>query len=387
MPNWLDRLWGGPTRQPAETKASVQTLFSLSPLGVSGSGKKGFAALANEGFARNPVVYRCIRMVAENAARVPLEVDDGAKVLTDHPLLDLLARPNRRQAGTALFETLYAYLQLAGNAYLDAAIVDGDVKGLYGLRPDRMAVIAGKDGWPVGYAYAVGGSKTTLMLDTEPVARVLHLSLFDPLDDHYGQAPLAAAQASLETHNAASAWNKALLENAARPSGALVYNAAAGNMTEDQYQRLKSELEDGFAGAVNAGRPMVLEGGLDWKAIALTPSDMDFLNAKNMAAREIALAFGVPPMLLGIPGDNTYANYAEANRALWRQTVIPLVRSVVGALSHWLSPGFEGVRLVPDFDGIEALASDRSIEWERVGNATFLTDDEKRELLGFGRRP
>ena len=78
---------------------------------------------------------------------------------------------------------------------------------------------------------------------------------------------------------------------------------------------------------------MVLEGGLDWKAMALSPKDMDFVELKNAAAREIALAFGVPPMLLGIPGDNTYANLAEANRALWRQTVIPLVRRVADDLS------------------------------------------------------
>src|SRR5690606_468444 len=112
----------------------------------------------------------------------------------------------------------------------------------------------------------------------------------------------------------------------------------------------------------------------------------DFLEGKNAAAREIALAFGVRPMLLGIRGDNTYANYAEASRVLWRQTVIPLVNAVVGRLSHWLAPAFGGGQLVTDFDMVEALAADRAKDWERVGNASFLTDDEKRELLGFGRR-
>lgn len=388
MPNWLDRLLGGgQSRAPGETKAGgAQTLFQISPLGIGATPRKGFAALANEGFAGNPVVYACVRMIARNAARVPLEVRAGAEVLTEHPLLALISRPNRREDGTALLESVYAYLQIAGNAYLDAAIVEGAVKGLYGLRPDRMAVIAGSDGWPTGYAYTAGGKTRTLGLDGEPIGRVLHLSLFDPLSDHYGLAPLQAAQGSLETHNVATRWNRALLENAARPSGALVYSAAGGNLTEDQYQRLKGELEDGFSGAANAGRPMVLEGGLDWRPIGLTPRDMDFLEAKNAAAREIALAFGIPPMLLGIPGDATYANYAEASRALWRQTIIPLVRSVVGALGHWLSPAFEGVVLLPDFDGIEALAADRALDWQRIGAASFLTDEEKRELLGFGKR-
>ena len=83
-----------------------------------------------------------------------------------------------------------------------------------------------------------------------------------------------------------------------------------GNLSDDQFDRLKAELEDGlFRARRRAGRPLLLEGGLDWKAMGLTPKDMDFIEAKNAAGRDIALAFGVPPMLLGIPGDNTYANY------------------------------------------------------------------------------
>ena len=79
--------------------------------------------------------------------------------------------------------------------------------------------------------------------------------------------------------------------------------------------------------------------------------------AKNGAAREIALAFGVPPLLLGLPGDNTHANYAEANRAFYRQTVIPLVKRTAEAFAQWLAP--EAVRLEPDLDAVEALADER----------------------------
>jgi HK97 family phage portal protein len=158
---------------------------------------------------------------------------------------------------------------------------------------------------------------------------------------------------------------------------------AGGSLTREQFERLKEELEQGFAGAANAGRPMVLEGGLDWKTIALSPRDMDFIEAKHAAARDIALAFGVPPMLLGIPGDNTYSNLAEANRALWRQTIVPLVRRVTDDLSNWLAPAFDGARLTADFEGVEALAEDRTALWARVGAADFLSDAEKREMLGI----
>lgn len=384
MANWWERLTGGRTPAPVERKGG-QVMLSLAQ-GQASWTRRGFASLAAEGFMRNPVVYRCVRMIAEAANDVPLVVEEDGQRLSGHPLLDLLARPNPRQSGGELLEAVFAYLQTAGNAYLEAVVVDGQVRGLYALRPDRMRVVTGKDGWPSGYAYTAGGRTVTLSQEPAPIPKVLHLALFHPLDDHYGLAPLEAAQTSLDLHNAAASWNKALLDNAARPSGALVYSAASGNLTEEQFSRLKSELEANFQGAGNAGRPMVLEGGLDWKTIALTPRDMDFIEAKNAAAREIALAFGVPPMLLGIPGDNTYANLAEANRALWRQTVIPLVRRVADDLGVWLGPAYGGnLTLVPDLDRVEALAEDRAALWARVGAAGFLSDEEKRGMLGVGR--
>jgi len=221
--------------------------------------------------------------------------------------------------------------------------------------------------------------------DAQPLPPILHLTLAHPLDDHYGLAPLEAAAAALDTHNSAAQWNKALLDNAARPSGALVYSGPEGALlSEAQFERLKSELEVTYSGSVNAGRPLLLEGGLDWKAMSLTPKDMDFLQAKHAAAREIALAFGVPPMLLGIPGDNTYANYQEANRALWRQTVLPFASRVAAALAHWLGPSFgQDLRLEIDTDRIDALASDRAAAWARIADAPFLTLNEKRVALGY----
>jgi HK97 family phage portal protein len=383
MPNILTRLFGGPTPMP-EAK-SAQMLLAIRDLGAPDWTRRSFPALAQEGFMRNPIVHRCVRLIAEASTRVPLMASEEGRRLSSHPLLTLLRRPNPHQSGSELLEAAYAYLQTAGNAYLHAVVTDGEVKGIFGLRPDRMQAVVGGDGYAEAYAYTSGGRTQTLRQDTRPVASVLHMALFHPLDDLYGLAPLEAAQTSLDLHNAASRWNKALLDNSARPSGALVYSAGAGTLTHQQFDRLKGELEVAFQGAANAGRPMVLEGGLDWKPIGISPRDMDFIEAKHVAAREIALAFGVPPMLLGIPGDNTYANMAEANRALWRQTIVPLVRRVADELSFWLAPAFGGVTVEPDFDGVEALAEDVTSKWGRVGGAGFLTDEEKREMLGVGR--
>jgi HK97 family phage portal protein len=197
-------------------------------------------------------------------------------------------------------------------------------------------------------------------------------------------SPIEAASSAIDLHNAASGWNKALLDNAARPSGALVYGGADGHLTEEQFARLKAELESNYQGAMNAGRPLLLEGGLDWKPMSLTPKDMDFLEAKHASAREIALALGVPPMLLGIPGDNTYANYQEANRVFWRQTVLPLAARTLKAIGGWLAPSFgEALTLRPALDEVEALSAERAALWDRVQRADFLTVDEKRAAVGL----
>jgi HK97 family phage portal protein len=248
-----------------------------------------------------------------------------------------------------------------------------------------MNVIAGRNGWPAAYVYSAAGDSVRYEMRGRGIEPILHIRLFNPLDDLYGFAPLAAAQTALDTHNAASFWNKALLDNSARPSGALVYAGPdGGHLTDEQFERLKQELDENFSGALNAGRPLLLEGGLDWKALSLSPKDMDFAETKASAAREIALAFGVPPLLLGLPGDNTFRNYEEANRAFWRQTIIPLAQRLQKAFHAWTQPGFAPFRLDYDADRIDALAQERATEWSRIGAAAFLTVDEQREAAGYG---
>lgn len=374
-------------RVPEEKASRTGALVALFSQGRPRWTPRDYAALAREGYAKNPIAYRSVRMIAEAAAHVPLLLYEGAEEHDEHPLLALLAKPNPRQTGADLIEQLAGYLLVSGNAYLERVAILDEVRELHALRPDRMKVVPGAEGWAEVYEYRAGGSSVRFAMNETP-APILHLTLFNPLDDHYGMSPLEAAQASLDVHNAASAWNKALLDNAARPSGALVYSAAGGNLSDEQFERLKSELEAHYQGAANAGRPLLLEGGLDWKGLSLSPKDMDFVEAKHIAAREIALSFGVPPMLLGIPGDNTYSNYAEANRAFYRQTVVPLVARVASALGHWLGEFFGGgLRLVPDLDEIPALSLEREALWKRLGEASFLTDDEKRAATGYEPLP
>jgi len=375
-------------RAPERKSSLTARLIAIESGGRARWTPRDYAALAREGYSRNAIVYRAVRLIAESVGALSFVLYEGAAELTAHPLLDLIARPNPRQDGASFLEAVASHLLLAGNAYIEAVGIAGEganVRELYALRPDRMKVVPGPDGWPQAFEYTVA-AQTVRFEQSAALPPILQLTLFNPLDDYYGLSPLEAAAVAVDTHNAAASWNKALLDNAARPSGALVYGGPEGSVLSDaQFERLKKELANQYQGVGNAGRPMVLEGGLDWKAMSLSPKDMDFMEAKHSAAREIALAFGVPPMLLAIPGDNTYSNYQEANRVFWRQTVLPLASRIGGALTQWLAPAFgAGLMLAVDTDRIEALSPDRAALWERVTKAPFLTVNEKRAATGYG---
>ena len=374
-------------RDAPETKASATGPV----VAWHGSGRVAWSprdavSLTKTGFAGNPVGFRCVKLISEAAAAVPLVLQDAQQRYDMHPVLSLLARPNAAQGQAELLEAVFAQLLLSGNAYIEAVAGESGLPiELHVLRSDRVRVVPGADGWPVAYEYAVGAKKHRFDA-TGRVSPICHIKSFHPQDDHYGLSPMQSAAMALDVHNAASRWSKALLDNAARPSGALVWKGADGQgmMAEDQFQRLSDEIQANFQGARNAGRPMVLEGGLDWKPMGFSPSDMEFQKTKDAAAREIALALGVPPMLLGLQGDATYANYQEANRAFYRLTVLPLVARVVAAVAAWLAEFTDApVHLKPDMDQVPALSSERDAQWARVTRAEFLTEAEKRALLGL----
>jgi HK97 family phage portal protein len=374
------------TMDVPEVKASATgKIAAWGTVGRSVWGARDVATLTRSGFTSNPVGFRAVKIIAEAAAALPLVLQDNERRYDTHPVLDLIQRPNAAQGRAELFETLFGQLLLTGNGYVEAVGGEDTPLELHVLRSDRMTLVPGADGWPVAYDYTVGGRKHRFAVG-EGASSICHVKSFHPQDDHYGLSPMQAAATALDVHNAASRWSKALLDNAARPSGAIIYKGADGQsqLSADQYDRLLSEMETQHQGAKNAGRPMLLEGGLDWKPMGFSPSDMEFQKTKEAAAREIAIAFGVPPMLLGLTGDATYANYQEANRAFYRLTVLPLVTRVAGSIADWLGD-FTGERfdLKPDLDQVAALSVERDAQWKRVATAVFLTDAEKRNLLGL----
>jgi len=370
------KLFGWKSAGRDDARPALSRYASYSTAGL-GDWPSGYEAQVRDGFARNPIAQRAVKLVAEGLASATFVASDPA-------LAGLVAA---RSGGQSLIETVAAHLMLHGNAYVQLLTdAQGQLRELFALRPERVTVEPDARGWPVAYRYRAMDQVTRLSAeDAGGRPQIVHLRAFNPTDDHYGMGVLGAASGPIAIHNAATRWNKALLDNAARPSGALVYDPGDGSvLSRDQFDRLRAEMDESFAGSDNAGRPMLLDGGLKWQALSLSPADMDFVGLKAAAARDIALAFGVPPMLLGLPGDNSYANYREANRALWRLAILPLADMIFGGLAQPLSGWFPGATIAVDMNQVVALAEDRERLWAQVSAADFLTNDEKRAMLGIG---
>ena len=352
--------------------------------------KRDYENFAKEGYNANVWVYRNIQAIAQGVAGVPwllYQVDSKGKrkEIEQHDLLNLLNKPNEFMSRQEFFEAYIGYALIAGNSYLDM-VGPNDAsppRELWPMRPDRMGVIPHQNRFVKGYVYQIGDQK--IALDKR---RVSHLKYFNPINDFYGLSPIEVAARGIDNDNAANEWNNALLSNGARPSGALV---TPDTLTEAQYNNLKSEMDHSYSGAKNAGKPMLLEGGLQWVDMALSPKDMDMLNSKKLSRVEICAAFGVPPEVVGDKEHATYSNYQEARRALYEDAVLPMLDRVRDKLNADLVVKF-GDNLYLDYnkDSIEALQENRDAVYKRAMeayNSDLLTRNEARHEMGYEDTP
>jgi len=347
-----------------------------------------YNSLSNEGYKNNVIVFRSVNMVASSVASINMYLYttiDGTRIRNkDHYLNGLLRKPNQTMSFVNFLSIATHYYLISGNVYIfTIRNKNGTPVELHILRPDRVKISYDNERDLFYYEYTVDGSIIKIIVDKKkPNQDILHIKTFNPLNDLYGCSSIEAAKYSIEQHNQANEWNTSMLRNAGRPSGALVHSS--GNISDEQYIRLKEQINEYYTGASNAGRPILLEGGLDWREMSLSPKDMDYIECKNSAARDIALAIGVPPQLLGIPGDNHYANLVETRIALWEQTVLPIFETIMSNLNNWLNPyiGKEH-NLGYNRDEIEVLKLKRDNLWKYVQDATFMTINEKREMFAL----
>ena len=378
-------------------KKEQSSMVGYFGVGSSESRKYTYEQLAEEGYLKNSIVYKCVNEISRGASSVPFVLKAGDVVLEDHPLLSLLYRPNPLQSHSEFFNSIFGFLLLSGNAYiLKVGAEIGSPKELHLLRPDRIRIKGKGKAIPDSYEYVLGGKVQQVypIDETNGNSDLKQIKLFNPLDDYYGLSPMSAAAVEVDQHNMAGKHNINLLSNGARPSGAVIFKPQddAGisvNLSESQRQQLLTDMNNRFSGTNNAGRPLLLEGDFSWQEMGLSPRDLDFLNLKHMAATDIALCFGVPSQLVGVPDAQTYANVAEARLALYEETIIPHLRKIESDLNEWLVPMFgEGLEFSFDIDKIPALAERTRKVYENVTVAVregIMTRNEARELLGLTR--
>ena len=382
------------TVEPVSTKNS--SMVGYFGVGSTQPTNYQYEDLASEGYMKNAIVYRCVNEIAKGASGVPFKIcnADGDEI-ENHPAKSLLNRPNPLQSYSEFMNALFGYLLLSGNSYmLKVAGISNVPKELHLLRPDRITISGGRGAMPARYDYKVNG-RTEAVYDVDQdsgFSELKQTKLWNPLDDFYGLSPLNAAAVEVDQHNLSSKHNINLLNNGARPSGAVIFkpkdsDGFATSLTASQRQQLMTDLNNRFSGTDNAGRPMLLEGDFDWKEMGLSPKDMDFINLKHMSATDIAMCFGVPSQLVGVPDAQTYSNVAEARLALYEETILPMLSKVQSDINEWLMPQFsEDVYFKFDTDEIPALSERRKRIYENVIGAVkegIMTRNEARERLGL----
>ena len=341
-------------------------------------------------YLSNSIIYKSIKLISDSASHVPLVVfsKKDRRFVKDkiHFANQLLRNPNPLQGGAEFFTEIITNKLLFGESYIMmlTSPIDSKKVELYIINnQDISPVIEG--GMITKYLHHQNEVKKIYEID--PVtkkSRILFLKNYNPINPLRGVSCLQPAKNAINLYKQSMQWNNALLKNGARPSGAIILKDSSKYLSQEEFMRLKQQIDEKYSSAQNVGRPMLLEGGLDWKEMSMTPKDMDFAESKDSAAREIALACGIPPQLLGIKGDSTYNNMKEARIALWEETIIPLLDKISDCFSNWLSYWFEE-ELIIDFDreAISAITHKRDILWDKLTKVDFMTINEKREFLGL----
>ena len=335
-----------------------------------------YDAITEEGYHKNVVAFRAITLISRGIASIPMVVNNCSNGLENTKLTSILSKPNQSQSRSTFFEAAVNYLLISGNVFVHCS----EEHNLRCLRTDRVQIIPDNSKTTIAsYTYNVDTSK--FIIEKE---NILHIKFFNPLNDWYGFSPLQAASRAVDQYNSMSDHNISILQNGGRPSGCLMVKSGSENLTDEQREQLRSDIKNAYAGSINAGKMMVLEGNFEWKEMGLSPKDLDFNTGKNITSREIAQAFGVPPVLIGLQGDAHFATYKEARLHLWEDTILPLAELIRAEFSRWLSCKFNSdVEIAFDLDAVHALTARREILWNKISSADFLSQHEKREMLGL----
>lgn len=364
--------------------------MSVAKLGQPVVSDANYVAFSREGYQKNVVVFRCIRLLATAAAGIKWEVYQNDRYVENSPINKLMQNPNPMQGWGSFFESLVAYYLLSGNTYLEGAAPNPNAppQELWAVRPDLMTIVPNAIGGVGQFVFKT--PEMQKVWEVDPItgkSKIHHIKMFHPTNIWYGMSPVEAIILNIDQSNSANRWNLSLLQNMAQPSGILKVNASDANpggmLTAEQRTFLQRAIEDRHSGPRNASKPMLLEGGMSWEQIGLSPREMEWLEGKKVSSTDICNAFGVPSQLLGF-GQNTYANYKEAKDAMYVDTIMPLMDVFEYELTKYFRRWFgDQYQLKYDRDDIEALTDKRQSKYAAINTLNFVTQNEKRMMAGF----
>ena len=386
MFNWMKR------------KASSQHFAYLSQLiaqmNPSWLDTQNYSVLAREGYMKNVVVYHCIKSIAESASDIPIvvKVNDSEEGKAAQEIRDLLIRPNPRQSYKTFIRMAASYKLISGNTYILSNIASTRrFMELTLLRPDRVRIETNTYSIPIRYIYEINGHKDIYPIDPDTfLSDVLHIKEFHPLDDLYGFSPIAAAARAIKQNNEASEWNQRTLENSGRPPGILSLKDKgdyAPPPTKEQIDSISESIFQRFQEWGTHGRIPVVGSEMNWLALGMSSTQIDWINGKSSTARDICNAFRYPPFLLGMPEGATYNNVSEAKLALYEEAVIPIAQSILAELAYYI--GIQknvDLTIELDLDQVPALMPRRQIARQSARDdvlAGIFTVNEARDEQGY----
>jgi len=240
--------------------------------------------------------WACVNLLAGTIASLPLmvyrEVNGQRLVAKDHPLYRLLHdSPNYDQTAVDFWEFMQGSLELYGNAYAEKDMTgSGRVLALTPIRPDLVTVRRRRDG-SLEYEWTENGVRSIV-----PQERMLHIrgSGGGALG---GASTLAVCRRSFTAATAVERASTAMFRNGVRPSGVLTKEGTPFQGT--QRKEAEALLQEKYVGAMNEGRPMLLDNGLKWQSITINPDDAQMLESRKFSVEEICRIFGVPPFMVG----------------------------------------------------------------------------------------
>lgn len=328
----------------------------------------------HEGYKASHWVYSCVRLISRAVASLEWVAVEGSGVdaqdLPDHPLTRLLAKPNPYISGSDLFERVVAHLHLGGNAMVTkigsgaGRRRPGDIEELWPIMPDRARPVPAEKGHVSHYELL--GSDGARKPDMRP-EDVCHVMFVDPGNDYWGMSPLQAAAKLVDMDVEAIRFNKVSLQNRAVADGAL---STDQQLNEEQFERLNAQVRDNHAGPSNARRTLLLEAGLSWQQMSLSPAEMDFIASRRMTREDILAVFGVPPAMLGLVVSATQSDVGQMRTQFWTDTVVAQARHLQSALTLSLASEYgDGISVRPMLENVEEL----KVSWdEKILSASRL---------------